>query len=195
MKNLEGLKLGVALCGSFCTFKKAVVMIEKLVELGVDVYPMMSFNAYNISTRFGEKEHFINVIEALTGKKIIHTIVDAEPVGPKHMVDAMLIAPCTGNTLSKIAHSMVDTPVTLAAKSLLRNGKPLIIAISTNDGLGMNLQNIGSVISNQSIFFVPFGQDDAVNKPYSLISDLALVPETVSLALEYKQLQPLLLTQ
>ncbi|ONI39189.1 dipicolinate synthase subunit B [Candidatus Epulonipiscium fishelsonii] len=193
MKELHGLKLGVALCGSFCTFSKAIIMIENLVNMGVEVYPIMSFNAYEITTRFGKREDFIKQVEDLSGKEIIHTIVGAEPIGPKHIVDAMLVAPCTGNTLTKIANSITDTPVTLATKSVLRNNTPVIIAISTNDGLGMNLKNIGQLIYNQNIFFVPFGQDNPINKPCSLISNLDLVPETIKYALEYKQVQPILL--
>ncbi|OON94902.1 MAG: dipicolinate synthase subunit B [Candidatus Epulonipiscium fishelsonii] len=193
MKELNELKLGIALCGSFCTFKKTITMIENLLNLGVEVYPIMSFNAYEITTRFGKSEDFIKQIEDLTGREIIHTIVDAEPLGPKQIVDTILIAPCTGNTLTKIANSISDTPVTFAAKSVLRNNKPVIIAISTNDGLGMNLKNIGQVIYNQSIYFVPFGQDDPINKPYSLISNFDLVPETIKYALNHKQIQPILL--
>ncbi|MEG0712465.1 MAG: dipicolinate synthase subunit B, partial [Niameybacter sp.] len=133
MTELKNLKLGVALCGSFCTFKKAMIMLQNLVDLGIDVYPIMSFNAYTISTRFGDASDFIDQVENITGKPIIHSIHDAEPLGPKNMIDALLIAPCTGNTLSKLTHAIVDTPVVLAAKSLLRNAKPIIIAISTND--------------------------------------------------------------
>ncbi|OOB77411.1 MAG: dipicolinate synthase subunit B [Epulopiscium sp. Nele67-Bin002] len=190
---MKDLKLGVALCGSFCTFAAAVKMIEHLVvDLGIDVYPIMSNNAYEISTRFGKSEDFIAKIETITGKSIIHTIPGAEPLGPRGIIDAILIAPCTGNTLSKLAHGLTDTAVTLSAKSLLRNAKPVIIAISTNDGLGINLQNIGTLITNQSVFFVPFAQDDHINKPFSLISDLSLVPATLEAALEFKQIQPII---
>lgn len=193
MTDLQNLKLGVALCGSFCTFKKAVTMIEDLVALGIDVYPIMSFNAYSISTRFGAAEEFNAQIEAITGRPIIHTILDAEPLGPKNMIDAILVAPCTGNTLAKIAHAIVDTPAVLAAKSLMRNGKPVILGISTNDGLGINLTNIGQLMTNQNVFFVPFGQDDPINKPYSLIADWSQVPATIEGALNRKQTQPIVL--
>ncbi|ONI45239.1 dipicolinate synthase subunit B [Candidatus Epulonipiscioides gigas] len=192
IQSLEGLRLGISLCGSFCTFDSAIKMIERFVELGVDVYPIMSANAYEITTRFGRREDFIEQIENVTGKVIIHTIVGAEPVGPKNMVDAMLVAPCTGNTLSKLANGITDTPVTLATKSLLRNAKPVIIAISTNDGLGLNLKNIGTLMTNQSVYFVPFNQDNPVNKPYSLIADLSLAPKTVLAAINQKQLQPII---
>lgn len=193
MTELKDLKLGVAFCGSFCTFKKAIVMLQDLVNMGIDVYPIMSFNAYTISTRFGRAEDFIDQIESITKKPIIHTIHDAEPLGPKKIIDALLIAPCTGNSLSKISHAIVDTPVVLAAKSLMRNGSPVIIAISTNDGLGLNLENIGHVMPNQNIYFVPFGQDNAIAKPYSLVADLTLVPETLKYALKGEQIQPLLI--
>lgn len=189
---ISGLKLGISICGSFCTFDSTVKMIEKLINFGVDVLPIMSYNAYENTTRFGKREDFITRIEELTGKPIIHTIVGAEPVGPKSMVDAMLVAPCTGNTLSKLANGITDTPVTLATKSLLRNAKPVIIAISTNDGLALNLKNIGTMITNQGVYFVPFAQDDPINKPYSLISDLNLVPQTIEEALKGKQIQPIL---
>lgn len=193
MKSLKNLKLGVALCGSFCTFKKTVELIQQLVDLGVEVFPIMSYNAYNTTTRFGKAEDFIEQIETITGKPIIHSLVSAEPLGPKGIIDAILVAPCTGNTLSKIAHAIVDTPVALATKALMRNNKPVIIAISTNDGLGLNLENMGKLLTNQNVYFVPFGQDDHVNKPHSLISDYNLVPETLESALQRHQIQPLLL--
>lgn len=145
MKNLNGLNLGIALCGSFCTFSKAIQTIQDLVDLGVNVTPIMSFNAYDTSTRFGEASAIISQIESITGKKIINTIAAAEPLGPKNMIDALLIAPCTGNTLAKLNYGITDTPVTLAAKSLMRNGKPIIICLATNDGLGANLKNVGGL--------------------------------------------------
>lgn len=194
MSNLKGIKLGVALCGSFCTFKRTVKLIQDLVDMGVDVYPIMSFNAYNTSTRFGTAENFIEQIETITGKEIIHTIVDAEPLGPKNIIDAILIAPCTGNTLAKISHAIIDTPVVLAAKALMRNSKPVILAISTNDGLGLNMKNIAELMPNQHIFFVPFGQDNYKTKPYSLVADFSYVPETIELALKREQIQPILIT-
>lgn len=194
MKELKELKLGVALTGSFCTFKKALLLIEELVNLGVDVYPIMSFNAYSISTRFGEACDFIEKIEDLTGKPIIHSIHDAEPLGPKHIIDALLIAPCTGNTLAKLSHAITDTPVLLAAKSLMRNGSPIIIAISTNDGLGLSLQNIGLLMPNQNVFFAPFGQDDPIKKPTSLVADLSKVTATIESALDKTQIQPIVIS-
>lgn len=193
MTDLKGLKLGVALCGSFCTFKRAMLMLQSLVDLGIDVYPIMSTNAYTISTRFGKAEDFIEQIENITGKPVIHSILGAEPLGPKNIIDALLIAPCTGNTLAKIANAIIDTPVILAAKSLMRNNKPIILAISTNDGLGLNLANIGQLLPNQNVYFVPFGQDNYLAKPYSLVADLNLVIDTLELALEGKQIQPVII--
>ncbi len=194
MTDLNNLRLGVALCGSFCTFKRTIIMIQNLLDCGIEVFPIMSFNAYKTSTRFGKAEDFIAQIETMTGKKIIHTLVDAEPLGPKNLIDAILVAPCTGNTLTKIAHAIIDTPVVLSTKSLMRNGKPVIIAISTNDGLGLNLKNIGELLVSKNIYFVPFGQDDVIHKPYSLISDFTLIPETITNALKGEQLQPIVMT-
>ncbi len=191
MKNLDGLNLGVALCGSFCTFSKTIVLIEELVNKGLNVFPIMSFNAYNTCTRFGKPEDIINKIETLTGKSIIHTIVDAEPLGPKGILDAILVVPCTGNTLAKMTYGITDTPVLLAAKSLMRNGKPIIIALATNDGIGGNLKNIGYMINKKDIYFVPLGQDDTVKKPYSLVADFSRTISTIEFALNGQQIQPI----
>lgn len=190
MKNLNELNLGVALCGSFCTFAKTIALIEELVNKGINVFPIMSFNAYNTSTRFGDQADIVYKIEALTNKSIIHTIVDAEPLGPKGILDAILIAPCTGNTLAKMTYGITDTPVLLAAKSLMRNGKPIIIALATNDGVGANLKNIGHMINKKDVYFVPLGQDDTIKKPYSLVADLSKTIPTIELALDHKQIQP-----
>lgn len=193
MKNLSELRLGVALCGSFCTFDKAVKNIEHLVSLGVDITPIMSYNAYQTSTRFGQADYFINKIETLTGKKIVNTLDTAEPLGPKNMIDAMLIAPCTGNTLAKLYYGVTDTPVLLAAKSLMRNGKPIIICLATNDGLGSSLKNIGGLLNKKDVYFVPLGQDAPGPKPYSLVADFSQIQATLEKALEGKQIQPILL--
>ncbi len=191
MKNLDGLNLGVALCGSFCTFSKTIILIEELVNKGLNVFPIMSFNAYSTCTRFGKPEDIINKIETLTGKSIIHTIVDAEPLGPKGILDAILVAPCTGNTLAKMTYGITDTPVLLAAKSLMRNGKPIIIALATNDGIGGNLKNIGYMINKKDVYFVPLGQDDIVKKPYSLVADFSRTVSTIEFALNAQQIQPI----
>lgn len=193
MKDLKGLNLGVAVCGSFCTFEKAISLIEELVGMGINVYPIMSFNAYNTTTRFGNQADIIARIEAITNRPIIHTIVGAEPLGPKAIIDAILIAPCTGNTLAKMSCSIIDTPVLLAAKSLMRNNKPVIIALSTNDGLGLNLKNIGELMNKKHVYFVPLGQDDMVKKPYSLVADLTKAADTLALALDHQQIQPILI--
>ena len=194
MKKLDGLNLGVALCGSFCTFAKAIKAIEDLTQLGINVFPIMSFNAYEISTRFGEASDIISRIETITQKKIIHTLADAEPLGPKNIIDAILIAPCTGNTLAKLNFAITDTPVLLATKSLMRNGKPVILSLATNDGLGSNLKNIGGLFNKKNVYFVPLGQDDPIKKPYSLVSDFSQIQNTLSMALSGKQIQPVLIT-
>ncbi|MBP3886041.1 MAG: dipicolinate synthase subunit B [Cellulosilyticum sp.] len=190
MKNLKDLNLGVALCGSFCTFTKAIQTIEDLINLGVNVTPIMSFNAYETSTRFGEASAIISKIESITGKEIIHSIATAEPLGPKSMIDAILIAPCTGNTLAKLNYGITDTPPLLATKSLMRNGKPIIICLATNDGLGANLKNIGGLINKKNVFFVPLGQDSPIAKPYSLVADFSQILPTLEAALDDKQIQP-----
>lgn len=188
--NLKGLKLGVALCGSYCTYKVVFEQLEKLVEMGVDLYPIMSTNAYTTDTRFGTAQEFITRLENLTGKKVIHTIVEAEPLGPKNIIDAILIAPCTGNTMAKLAHGVTDTSVLMAAKGLMRNQKPVIIAMATNDGLGLNFKNIGILMNSKNIYFVPIGQDDFLNKPNSLVCHVDLIPNTIKNACKGKQLQP-----
>lgn len=194
MKDLKGLNLGFAMCGSFCTFSKALVLMKNLVDMGVNVFPIMTYNAHDTSTRFGDASDINFKIEAITNKTIIHTNIDAEPLGPKSLIDALLIAPCTGNTLAKLTYSITDTPVLLAAKSLLRNGKPIIIALASNDGISGSLKNIGHLLDKKNIFFVPLGQDDVVKKPFSLVADLTKAPETIALALEGTQKQPIFIT-
>lgn len=189
---LKGKKIGFAVCGSFCTFTKAFAEIEKLAAAGADVTAIMSFNAAALDTRFGKASEHIAYLEAVTGKKVIKTIEDAEPVGPKRMFDALVIAPCTGNTLAKLAAGIIDTPVTMAAKSHLRNSRPLIIAPSTNDGLAGSAKNIGALLNYKEVYAVPFAQDDFAGKPRSLVADFTLIPEAVESALNGIQLQPLL---
>jgi dipicolinate synthase subunit B len=188
----SGIRLGFAICGSFCTFKRVIPVIEKLVGDGFDVYPIMSFTAYNTDTRFGAAEDFIARIENITGKKIIHTIRDAEPIGPKKMLDILVVAPCTGNTLAKLSLGIADTPVTLAVKAHLRNNRPVVIAVSTNDALSCNAKSIGVLMNMKNISFVPFVQDDCVEKPTSLVAVMEKIPESVVSALSGKQIQPLL---
>ena len=187
------IKAGFALCGSFCTFKRVIPEIERLQNAGIDVVPIMSYNAYSTDTRFGAAKDFIDRIEKITGHEVIHTLTDAEPIGPKKMIDALLIEPCTGNTLAKLAAGIADTPVTLAAKSNLRNGNPVVIAVSTNDALGNAAKNIGLLMNMKNLYFVPFRQDDCENKPTSIVADFTQTKDTFLNALVGKQIQPLIL--
>lgn len=190
--NFSGTKIGFALTGSFCTFAKVIPEIKNLCNSGADVYPIMSQTAYQTDTRFGKAADFIKEIEEATEKQIWHTIPEAEPIGPKKLLDLLIIAPCTGNTLSKIANGITDSSVSLAAKAHLRNGRPLLIAPSTNDGLAANLKNIGTLINTKNIFFVPFGQDDAYKKPTSLVADMSKISPAAHSALLNMQIQPVL---
>ena len=185
--------LGFAITGSFCTFEKIKKQIELLRDEAASITPIFSQHAYELDTRFAETKSFVKEIETITGRSAIHTIQGAEPVGPKKLFDALVIAPCTGNTAAKLANGITDTPVLMAAKSHLRNGRPVIIAISTNDALGINLQNIGKLMVMKHIYFVPFGQDDAAKKPNSCVADMTKIAETVEYALAKEQIQPVLL--
>jgi dipicolinate synthase subunit B len=171
-------KLGFVLTGSFCTFKKAFALMEELSE-DYEIIPVMSFNASKINSRFGTAEEHINKILGITGRKPIITIEDAEPVGPKNMTDLMLVCPCTGNTLAKLANSITDTPATMAVKSHLRNQKPVIVALATNDGISGTMKNIATLINAKNYYFVPAIQDDIVNKPTSLVANISQVKETI----------------
>ncbi|MEG1427999.1 MAG: dipicolinate synthase subunit B [Oscillospiraceae bacterium] len=182
-------RLGFALCGSFCTFSKALVQMEELIGQ-YEIIPIMSETAYNTDTRFGSCEEIRDQIELLTQKNIIHTIVGAEPIGPKNMVDVLLIAPCTGNTVGKISCGITDTAVTMAVKSALRIGIPVVLCVATNDGLGASARNIGRLMNTKNIFFVPMRQDDPVLKPCSLVADFSKISETLTLAIEKIQTQP-----
>lgn len=190
--SLSGCNIGVAITGSFCTFDKIKIEIGEMVQAGINVYPIFSSHSANYDTRFGKAEEFVKDIETLTSRKGIFTIQDAEPIGPKGYLDALVIAPCTGNTIAKLCNGITDTPVLMAAKAHLRNNKPLIISISTNDAMGMNFKNIGMLMNTKNIYFVPFEQDNAVKKPNSLIARLELIPATVEAALKGEQLQPVL---
>ena len=180
------------MCGSYCTFDAAIEALEKICARYKSVLPIMSENAYNTDSRFGSAAGFIGRTEQLCGKTIISTIADAEPVGPEMALDILVIAPCTGNTLAKIAHGVTDTSVTMAAKAHLRNSRPLLIAISTNDALSGNAANIGSLLARKNVYFVPFYQDDPQNKPASLTAELNTLPDAIDAALEGRQLQPML---
>lgn len=183
--------VGIAITGSFCTFDKITVAIQELVDDGAHVIPIFSEHAQTLDTRFGQADEFVKQIEKITGHDAIRTIVEAEPIGPKAYLDVLVIAPCTGNTMAKLCNGITDTPVLMAAKAHLRNEKPLVISMSTNDALGMNLKNIGMLMNMKNIYFVPFGQDNHVKKPNSMIAHVELLGETIEEALEGRQLQPL----
>ncbi len=190
---LEGMRIGFAVTGSFCTHRASLQAMEDLVKRGVDVYPILSYNSSEMSTRFMANTELIERSIAISGHEPICTIKDAEPIGPKKLFDAVAIVPCTGNTLAKLANSITDTPVLMAAKSHLRNNRPLVLAVSTNDGLSGSAKNIGLLLSMKNYYFVPFGQDDCIRKPFSLVADFNLLGETLSSALSGRQLQPVLL--
>lgn len=186
--------VGFALCGSFCTFKKVIPQIKKLVSEGYKVIPIMSHTAYTTDTRFGKARDFNEEIEQITGEKIIYTISGAEPIGPKELLDVLVIAPCTGNTLGKLSNGISDTSVTLATKAHLRNQRPVIIAVSTNDALGAAARNIGTLMNSKYIYFAPMRQDDYINKPNSIVADFDYITDTVKEVLATnKQPQPILL--
>ena len=189
--KLNGLKVGVCVCGSFCTFERVFTEIERLVALGCHVTPIMSYNAYSLDTRFGTAAQHIERLRRITGSDIISDIPSAEPIGPKRMFDILVVAPCTGNTLAKIALGIVDTPVCMAVKSHLRNQRPVVIAVSTNDALSGAAKNIGTLRNYKHLYFVPAYQDDSENKPFSMIADFTLLPQTLLAALDGRQLQPL----
>ena len=189
----NGFKIGFALTGSFCTFETILPIMENIIKEGAEVFPIMSYNAYNFDTKFGKAKDFIKRIETITGKPIIHTIQAAEPIGPKNMIDILVIAPCSGNTIAKLANDITDTPVTMAAKSNLRNGNSVVIAVSTNNGLGNNAINIGKLLNSKNIYFVPFRQDNPITKPNSLIFDKNYIIKSVQKALKKEQIQPILL--
>lgn len=184
--------IGFAICGSFCTFKSVFKEIENLVEANYNVIPIMSENAYSFDTRFGEAKFWQDEFKRITKKEIIHTIKDAEPIGPKKLLDALIIAPCTGNTLAKLSNGIADTSVTLAAKAHLRNARPVVIAVSTNDALSNAGKNIGSLMNYKHTYFVPFRQDSFKNKPTSCVADFTLLEKTLENALNGIQLQPIL---
>ncbi len=191
--NLEGKKVGFVLTGSFCTFKKTIPKILEITEKGAKVVPIMSYNAYNLDTKFGKAKDFISEIEDITKEKIIHTIVDAEPIGPKHLTDIMIIAPCSGNTIGKLANGITDSVAIMAAKSHLRNNNPLVIAISTNDALSGSAENIGKLLNRNNYYFVPFKQDNPITKPRSIVFDPDYIIKTLEYALDREQIQPIML--
>lgn len=187
------ITIGFAICGSFCTFKIVFEEIKRLKNAGYDIIPIMSENSYNLDTRFGDAAHWREQFREITGRAIIHTIPQAEPIGPKKLLDVLVIAPCTGNTLAKLSSGVTDTCVTLAAKAHLRNGRPLLIAPSTNDALSNAGKNIGSLLNYKNIYFVPFGQDSFADKPTSMVADFSLLGEALDKALKGEQLQPVII--
>ena len=186
------VRIGFAFTGSFCTMRTVTDVLYSVKEKGYDIFPIMSEMVYSTDTRFGKCKDFIDEIENITGRKIIASIPEAEPIGPKKLIDALVIAPCTGNTLGKIASGINDGCVPLAAKATLRNNCPVIIAPSTNDGLSASAKNIGILLNTKNIFFVPFGQDDPIGKNNSLVAKWDLLLPAIESALEYRQLQPVL---
>ncbi|MBQ8510035.1 MAG: dipicolinate synthase subunit B [Clostridia bacterium] len=185
--------IGYALCGSFCTIGRSIEEMEKLTSAGHELLPIMSVNAYTTDTRFGMADEVNRKIAKVCGKKIIHTIDAAEPLGPKVKLDMLVIAPCTGNTLAKIAHGITDTAVTMAAKAHLRSDRPLVIALASNDALSANLANLAVMLMRKNVYVVPLHQDDPVKKPHSLVAEFGLIPDAIDAALRGEQLRPLFL--
>jgi len=190
--TLQGKNIGIGITGSFCTFDKIIPQIVKIVEQGANVFVVFSNNAQSIDSRFGDAKEFMEIIFDITRNKLITTIEDAEPIGPKEMFDIFLIAPCTGNTLAKLSNAITDTPVLMAAKAHLRGNKPVVISISTNDALSANFKNIANLFNAKNIYFVPFGQDNYKSKPNSMVSHIDKIVPTLEMALEGKQIQPVI---
>ena len=191
--EVKNKKVGFVLTGSFCTFSKTLPKMKELIKLGADIVPIMSYNSYELDTKFGKANDFIKEIEEITQKKIIHTIQEAEPIGPKHLTDIMIVAPASGNTMSKLACDIIDTPATMAVKSHLRNNLPVVIAPSTNNGLAANLISIGKLINRKNYYFVPFKQDNPITKPRSIVFDPEYIIKTIEKALDGEQIEPILL--
>lgn len=190
---MHGLTAGYALCGSFCTIADSVKQIEKLTKNNINVVPIMSEIVYNTDNRFNKADELKEKVITLTGNQIIHTITGAEPIGPKKLLDILIVSPCTGNTLAKIANGITDSSVTMAVKAHLRNNRPVVLAIATNDALGGSAVNIGKLLNTKNIYFVPFGQDDPIGKNNSLIADFDKTLETIFAAINGEQLQPILI--
>lgn len=185
--------IGYAFCGSFCTHARSMAALRRLREEGWDVLPILSDIAYTTDTRFGKASELIDELENLCGRHIVHTIFAAEPLGPATPLDALVIAPCTGNTLAKMAHGVTDTPVTMAAKAHLRTDRPLLITLASNDALSANLSNIATLLARKQVYFTPLRQDDPVGKPHSLVADFERIPEALQAAMRGEQLRPLFL--
>lgn len=190
--ELENKTIGFAMCGSFCTFKNAIAAMRRLSDTGAHILPIMSAVSYETDTRFGKAEDFISEIKNITGEDIIHTVKDAEPIGPKKLLDMLVVLPCTGNTLAKLANGIADTVVTMAVKAHLRNARPVLIAVSTNDALGTAAKNIGTLFNCKNMYFLPLKQDDYIKKPTSVVADFDKLIPTVEAAFEGRQYQPLI---
>ena len=191
--NDKDLRVGFAFCGSFCTMSKALAALEQTAARFGPVTPIVSETVESTDTRFGAAHDFMREMERICSRRVVSTVAGAEPIGPKGLLDVLAICPCTGNTLAKLAHGVTDTAVTMAAKAHLRNGRPLVLALATNDGLSGSAPNLGMMLNRRHVFFVPFGQDDCAGKPASLVADFSLVPGTIRAAAKGEQLQPLLL--
>ena len=183
--------IGYAMCGSFCTHSASLRQLESLISRGYDVMPIMSENVYFTDTRFAVAEEFSHRVEELTGRRVIHTIRDAEPLGPRTPLDVLIVAPCTGNTLAKFSHGVTDTAVTMAMKAHLRSDRPMLIALASNDALSQNLESIARLVNRKAVYFVPMRQDDPSGKPHSLIAELEKIPDCLTLAMEGRQMRPL----
>ncbi|HIS98842.1 MAG TPA: dipicolinate synthase subunit B [Candidatus Faecaligallichristensenella faecipullorum] len=190
--DLSGKRVGLVMTGSFCTFQKVFDQLEGLKQSGCQLYPILSDKAYELDTRFFTAEQVRDTLKKATGREIWHTLQQVEPIGPKKLLDLLIVAPCTGNTLAKMAQGGVDTPASMAVKSQLRNGRPVLLAISTNDGLGVSARNIAQLLTMRHIYFVPYGQDDPEGKPASLVAHMELLAESAEAALQGKQIQPIL---
>lgn len=190
---MQKITIGYAFCGSFCTIKKSLEALKELAKFDIKIKPIMSDMVYKSDTRFITAKELIETVEGICGEKVIHDIVAAEPIGPKNLLDIIVVAPCTGNTIAKTALGITDTAVTMAVKAHLRNEKPVVLAIATNDALGASAKNIGLLHNTKNIFFVPYKQDEPFSKTNSLVCDFSLIPQTVEHALEGKQLQPVIL--
>lgn len=193
LERLSGVKIGCAMTGSFCTFDSVLRMLEQLKDAGAELYPILSFNAARLDTRFMRAVDLYRRLNEISGRSVMDSIVQVEPLGPKKLLDMVLVAPCTGNSMAKIANGISDTPVTLAVKSHLRNGRPVVIAPSTNDGLAINAANLGRIMAMRHMYIAPFAQDAPEGKPTSLVAKWDQTPEACAMAMEGKQVQPLLL--
>ena len=190
---MAALRIGFALTGSFCTFARVIQEVQKLTDAGHEVTPILSFAARDTDTRFGKAEDFSRQLEEITGRTPITTLTEAEPIGPKGLFDVLVVAPCTGSTLGRLANGISETPVTLAVKSHLRRNRPVVLAVSTNDALGASLRNIAYLKNAKNIYFVPLSQDDPVSKPNSLVADFTRIDDTITAALAGTQIPPLFL--